>query len=338
MASSFREEAKMADPSDEDDVPFEVNVRPDLAKTNQVASFTDGAESKKIRLGCIHCDREDFDGVVEMPSDWHDIFSVQTWKQSIQPVESHDPLQRSALAWETHLGVCPECYEEFDRVETPPKSSLQWQESESDDSDEREFHESIKVHAIIRQIIDRDCHVSESNSNVVRHVISKLRDGYETFRAMSKVERRKFIEQCVEHHGRNYKEYVEVMSGFRYTTEGKGKAGHQISSLPGPEIVKLMRKYKMTINQLAYRLGTSQKRVRQARDFGLVDPYAIRDWIQAICGVDVGPIPEKYRIHNKQEEGECCFCGYPLFNGDTAFEYVSEMFCSITCSRKSRGW
>ena len=326
----------MADPSDDDGVPFEVNVRPDSSKASQVDSFTKETNPETIRLGCIHCDRSDFDGVGELPKDWKDIFPVQDWQTSIQPVELGDKSGRSAMAWETHLGVCPDCYEEYDREESPSKSLLQWQESV--DSDERDFQESMNVHPIIRQIIDRDCHVSEGNGKVVRHVISKLRNGHETFRAMSKVDRRKFIEQCIKHHSRNYQEYVEVMSGFRYTTVGKGKAGHQISSLPGPEVVKLMRKYKMTIEQLAFRLGTSQKRVRQARDSGLIDPYAIRDWIQAICGVDVGPIPEKYRVHSKQKEGDCCFCGYPLYVGDVAYEYVGEMFCSITCSRKSRGW
>ena len=89
---------------------------------------------------------------------------------------------------------------------------------------------------------------------------------------------------------------------------------------------------------LAFRLGTSQKRVRQIRDSGLTDVLAIRDWIQAITGIDPGPIPEKYRINKLQEEGSCCFCGYPLYVGDDAFDYVGEMFCSTSCARKSRGW
>ena len=155
---------------------------------------------------------------------------------------------------------------------------------------------------------------------------------------MPKADRRKFIEQCVTQHSGNYRQYVEVMSGFRYTAGNKGLSRNPVSSLPGPEIVKLMRKHKMTIEQLAFRLGTSQKRVRQVRDSGLMDPLAIRDWIQAITGIDVGPIPEKYQVHNRQEEGDCCFCGYPLYICDTAYEYVGSMFCSITCCRKSRNW
>lgn len=292
----------------------------------------------KIRLGCIHCDRCDCDGIDEMPSDWREIFPIRDWQSSIEPVESSDRSDQSALAWETNLGICPDCYSEFDREELPPKQTLEWKNSDSAGAENQNFEQNLEVHPIIRQIIDRDCHVGESNRNVVRHVVSKLRNGYESLRAMSKADRRKFIEQCVAHHHRNYKEYVEVMSGFRYTIEGKGAAEKDASTLPGVEIVKLMRKHKITIKQLAFRLGTSQKRVRQAREKGLFDTLAIRDWIQAITGKDVGPIPEKYRIHNKQEEGDCQFCGYPLYVGDPAFEYVGEMFCSTTCCRKSRGW
>ena len=80
------------------------------------------------------------------------------------------------------------------------------------------------------------------------------------------------------------------------------------------------------------------KRVRQIRGSGLTDPLAVRDWIQAITGVEPGTIGEKFRIANRQEEGSCCFCGYPLFVDDEAFDYVGEMFCSTSCARKSRGW
>ena len=58
----------------------------------------------------------------------------------------------------------------------------------------------------------------------------------------------------------------------------------------------------------------------------------------AITSEDPGPIPEKYCVHNRTEEGSCCFCGYPLYDGDPAYDYVGEMFCSVACCRKSRGW
>lgn len=68
-----------------------------------------------------------------------------------------------------------------------------------------------ETHPILRQIIDRDCHVSLSNRAVIRHVISKLRDGYHTFSGLPKEERRRFIEQCIQIHQANRAEYEAVM-------------------------------------------------------------------------------------------------------------------------------
>lgn len=67
------------------------------------------------------------------------------------------------------------------------------------------------AHPIVRQIIDRDCHVVEPNLAVVRHVVSKLRDGYETFRGLPKQELRRFIEDCLAVHRANRAEYEAVM-------------------------------------------------------------------------------------------------------------------------------
>ncbi|MEQ1830766.1 MAG: hypothetical protein ABL921_32750 [Pirellula sp.] len=153
---------------------------------------------------------------------------------------------------------------------------------------------------------------------------------------MPQQDRDQLVEQCVQHHRGNFKEYVEVMSGFTRTV---GADPSKLpSSLSGAEIVRLMRKHKLTIEALAFRLGTTQKRVRKIRNTKLDDSLAVRDWIQAITGEDPGPMPEKVCVHNRQEEGDCCFCGYPLYVGDTAFEYVGSMFCSTTCCRKSRRW
>lgn len=49
------------------------------------------------------------------------------------------------------------------------------------------------IHPIIRQIIDRDCHVSWSNRRVIRHVISKLRNGFETYQTMPRDDRRELL-------------------------------------------------------------------------------------------------------------------------------------------------
>ena len=64
-----------------------------------------------IRLGCHSCDREDFDGISELPPDWLDISVVQTLEQSRQEVDWSDR-SRSPLEWYTHLGICPDCQAE----------------------------------------------------------------------------------------------------------------------------------------------------------------------------------------------------------------------------------
>ena len=64
--------------------------------------------SGKIRLGCANCDRTDFDGVDEFPTDWTDIAEVQSFAESIREVDWNDR-SRSPLDWQTHVGVCPEC-------------------------------------------------------------------------------------------------------------------------------------------------------------------------------------------------------------------------------------
>ncbi len=280
--------------------------------------------STPIRLGCVHCDRHDFDHVVRIPESWYDVAPVPEWIG-----------EKLVLAWETHLGVCPECHELFERCDAPDPGPPPWDQTEEEKGPD--YQRLLNVHPIVRQIVNRDCHVGSTAKSVVQHVISKLRNGVEALRAMSPYERRRLIDDCLVQHQHNLKEYVEVMSGFTRTT-GKDTADKLPTSLSGKEVTALMRKHKVKIDSLAFRLGTSQKRVRQIRDTGLTDVLAIRDWIQAITGVDPGPIPEKYRINKLQEEGSCCFCGYPLYNGDEAFDYVGEMFCSTSCARKSRGW
>ena len=52
---------------------------------------------------------------------------------------------------------------------------------------------SLLIHPIVRQIIDRDCHVSLSNRAVIRHVISNLRDGRQTYFAMPREDRRSML-------------------------------------------------------------------------------------------------------------------------------------------------
>lgn len=103
--------------------------RPDSPQVNQVAAFGDhrpaseqperttGSERQIepakglpafIRLGCAYCDRDDFDGVSELPKDWLDVQAIQSWEDSVRPVAADD-MQRSVHDWQTHLGICPEC-------------------------------------------------------------------------------------------------------------------------------------------------------------------------------------------------------------------------------------
>jgi hypothetical protein len=43
----------------------------------------------------------------------------------------------------------------------------------------------------------------------------------------------------------------------------------------------------------------------------------------------------KKLILGNQSDCECCFCGYPMGCGDTAYEYAEEVFCSKTCALKA---
>ena len=119
----------------------------------------------------------------------------------------------------------------------------------------------VNVHPIFSQIINRDCHVGESNKTVVRHVIAKLKHGIESFRKMTLDERTSFIEQCISQHRYNYREYVEVMSGFTRTTANSDSDKEHLGPLTGKQLVALMRKHKTTIEQLAFRQGASVKRI-----------------------------------------------------------------------------
>jgi len=57
----------------------------------------------------------------------------------------------------------------------------------------------------------------------------------------------------------------------------------------GKQIINLMRINKITIRQLAARMGITIKRIREVRKSGITHLYTIRDWKQGITGVDPGP-------------------------------------------------
>ena len=63
---------------------------------------------------------------------------------------------------------------------------------------------------IIRMIIDRDCHVSLSNRQVIKHVISRLKKGYSTYKVLSRKDRRKLMLSCIQYHSDNKLLYFEI--------------------------------------------------------------------------------------------------------------------------------
>jgi hypothetical protein len=67
----------------------------------------------QIRLGCISCDREDFDGIDFLPDNWDDIDKVQSYEESIHEVDPDDP-DGDVTFWQTHIGTCPDCLKKDD--------------------------------------------------------------------------------------------------------------------------------------------------------------------------------------------------------------------------------
>lgn len=62
----------------------------------------------KIRLACLFCDRDDSDGVDQLPATWFAVDEVQSYEESILEIA---PGSDKVLDWYTHLGVCPDCQE-----------------------------------------------------------------------------------------------------------------------------------------------------------------------------------------------------------------------------------
>jgi len=66
---------------------------------------------------------------------------------------------------------------------------------------------------IIKQIIDRDCHVSFSYLRVIKHVVSKIEGGYKTFKKLPKDFKKDFMKNCIRIHKQNINLYNYVMRG-----------------------------------------------------------------------------------------------------------------------------
>lgn len=58
-----------------------------------------------IRLACLLCDRDDYDGIERVPSDWLDVDEVQSYEAAMDEADLTYP----TFGWWTHVGVCPEC-------------------------------------------------------------------------------------------------------------------------------------------------------------------------------------------------------------------------------------
>jgi len=65
---------------------------------------------------------------------------------------------------------------------------------------------------IINQIVDR-IHVGTGKLDVIRFVVGHMKNGYKTFKALSKDSRRDLIRKAWERHGYNQELYRYVMGG-----------------------------------------------------------------------------------------------------------------------------
>ncbi len=65
---------------------------------------------------------------------------------------------------------------------------------------------------MISMLVGR-CHVGERDSAVLRYVVSRLKDGKQTWRGISRERRREIVGEVVREHRENRQLYVDVMSG-----------------------------------------------------------------------------------------------------------------------------
>lgn len=86
--------------------------------TNECDALEPKRSDERFRLGCVQCDRDDFDEVDVLPNSWEDITPVQSLQESKTPGYLVDKT-RSPFEWQTHLGLCPEC--QASRIEKPTK-------------------------------------------------------------------------------------------------------------------------------------------------------------------------------------------------------------------------
>lgn len=56
------------------------------------------------------------------------------------------------------------------------------------------------------------------------------------------------------------------------------------------ELCSMMRKNRVTMRELAGRMGITLRRIRRAREIGVFGANTARDWVEAITGRDPGPM------------------------------------------------
>jgi hypothetical protein len=59
-------------------------------------------------------------------------------------------------------------------------------------------------------------------------------------------------------------------------------------ALSGRELCRLMRRHQVTIRALAQRMAIPMTCVRYRRQHGIAEWHILRDWVQAMTGVDPG--------------------------------------------------
>ncbi len=62
-----------------------------------------------IRLACLLCDEDRFDGIDAIPADWRDVDEVQSYEAATAEVDFE---RECASGWWTHLGICPDCQQQ----------------------------------------------------------------------------------------------------------------------------------------------------------------------------------------------------------------------------------
>lgn len=67
---------------------------------------------------------------------------------------------------------------------------------------------------MIKRMVDR-CHIGDSYETVIRYVISRMVNKFETYRAMSTKDKAMVIEAIIDGHKQNREEYAWIMGGLK---------------------------------------------------------------------------------------------------------------------------